>query len=113
MTVAHTVAGYAADALASLTPAQLAFLQKLPKAELHAHLNGSIPLATLQALAAEYAVADAHTVAPDAVRAGIAQLQAGVSLDAIHDFFGLFPAIYALTSTPTALAPCTGTETSS
>ena len=98
------IAGYAKAALDSLTSAQITFLQSLPKAELHAHLNGSIPLPILQELAAEYAASESHTVAPDAVRDGLVKLQAGVTLDALGDFFGLFPAIYALTSTPTALA---------
>ncbi|KAI0327303.1 Metallo-dependent hydrolase [Cubamyces sp. BRFM 1775] len=107
MAIAHTVAGYAADALASLTPAQLEFLQKLPKAELHAHLNGSIPFPVLQQLASEFSTsADGTTPAaplPDAVRAGIQRLQDGVVLSELHDFFGLFPAIYAITSTPATL----------
>ncbi|PCH33178.1 Metallo-dependent hydrolase [Wolfiporia cocos MD-104 SS10] len=98
----HTIAGPAAAALASLTPAQLHFLRALPKAELHAHLNGSIPLPALQDLANQYLQTEQED--SDAVRASIAQLQAGVTLNEIHEFFGLFPAIYALTSTPTALA---------
>ncbi|KAH9891156.1 Metallo-dependent hydrolase [Cubamyces lactineus] len=105
MAVAHTVAGYAADALASLTPAQLEFLQKLPKAELHAHLNGSIPFPVLQQLANDFSSTADGNAAPlsDAVRAGIQRLQDGVVLDELNDFFGLFPAIYAITSTPATL----------
>ena len=80
------IAGYARAALDSLTPAQITFLQSLPKAELHAHLNGSIPLPVLQELAAEYAASESHTVAPDAVRDGLVKLQAGVTLDALGDF---------------------------
>jgi len=49
------IAGPAADALASLTPAQVTFLRSVEKAELHAHLNGSIPIGTLKELAREYA----------------------------------------------------------
>ena len=101
--MSHQIAGPAAEALASLAPAQLAFLHALPKAELHAHLNGSIPLPVLHALAESY-VPDAASPDAAAVRAGLAQLQRGVTLDAIGDFFGLFPAIYALTATPPALA---------
>ncbi|KAH9927428.1 Metallo-dependent hydrolase [Epithele typhae] len=114
----HQVAGPAGAALASLTHAQLTFLQHLPKAELHAHLNGSIPLPVLQSLAASYAPptttstttssssssSSSSSITPEAVHAGIAALQAGVVLAEIDDFFGLFPAIYALTATPAALA---------
>ncbi|KAI0367476.1 Metallo-dependent hydrolase [Pilatotrama ljubarskyi] len=110
--MSHVVAGYAAKALASLTPSQVEFLQKLPKAELHAHLNGSIPFPVLQELATEFqtetgadgAVASAL---PEAVRAGIHRLQDGVVLNEINDFFGLFPAIYAITSTPATLRRAT------
>lgn len=101
--MSHQIAGYAAAALESLAPEQVEFLQRLPKAELHAHLNGSIPLPLLQELASGHLASD-PTADPTAIRASIAQLAAGVPLDALGDFFGLFPAIYALTSTPAALA---------
>ncbi|KAI0078533.1 adenosine deaminase-like protein [Panus rudis PR-1116 ss-1] len=106
------LAGPALAALRSLSPFQLTFLQKLPKAELHAHLNGSIPIGTLQELARERASTavsnDANTSSlPEEVLAGITRLQQGVVLNEIHDFFGLFPAIYALTSTPEALSLAT------
>lgn len=104
-------------ALRLLSPAQLAFLDRLPKAELHAHLNGSIPLPLLQELAQEYlsapttATANADTLSTPVVAAdvisGLQLLKAGVILDRIDDFFGLFPAIYALTSTPAALRRAT------
>ena len=94
-------AGYCAEALSSLTLAQVHFLQALPKAELHAHLNGCIPIELLQELARERAASDNPT--PDSVQQGIQQLLDGVELKEIGDFFGLFPAIYALTSTPDAL----------
>ena len=47
------IAGFAADALHALTPAQIVFLRALSKAELHAHLNGCIPVQVLRKLAAE------------------------------------------------------------
>ena len=97
----NSIAGYAASALASLTADQVEFLRKLPKAELHAHLNGCIPISTLRKLAAEHP--DPASL-PENVHVGIDQLQKGVVLGEIHDFFGLFPAIYALTSSPEALA---------
>ena len=98
-------------ALRALTPSQLAFLQRLPKAELHAHLNGSIPLPVLQSLAREYASASASSPAPNTnsaitasdVLAGVQHLQTGVSFNTVADFFTLFPAIYALTADPASL----------
>ncbi|KAF7794698.1 hypothetical protein EIP86_005836 [Pleurotus ostreatoroseus] len=101
------IAGYAAEALRTLSPSQVQFLRKLPKAELHAHLNGCIPVHVLQELAnARFCKTDAGEAVssvPEAVRAGIEKLQHGVVLNEIYEFFGLFPAIYALTSTPEAL----------
>jgi adenosine deaminase len=102
-------------ALRLLSPAQLAFIERLPKAELHAHLNGSIPLPLLQELAQEYlstpttagAGESNTTILAADVLSGLQLLQAGVKLDAIDDFFGLFPAIYALTSTRAALRRAT------
>ena len=93
------------DAINALTPSQADFLKALPKAELHAHLNGCIPLPVLQQLAEEYVLAGTDTDPTVlAIQAGIDKLQGGVVLDEIHDFFNLFPAIYALTSTKGALA---------
>jgi len=106
--MSHIIAGFAADALSSLIPSQSAFLRALPKAELHAHLNGSIPLPVLQNLARRYldhlSSQSDSSLHADVVRAGIERLQQGVVLNEIHEFFDLFPAIYALTSTPSALA---------
>ena len=120
MTVQSTSSGPplapADAALRALSPSQLAFLERLPKAELHAHLNGSIPLPLLQELAREYTSSLATgengatttpttTATPVAaeVLAGVQRLEKGVNLDSVHDFFPLFPAIYALTSTPASL----------
>ncbi|KAI5121222.1 hypothetical protein M0805_007231 [Coniferiporia weirii] len=98
--------GPPADALAALTPDQVTFIQSLPKAELHAHLNGCIPLHTLQELSRKY-VPEKDEVRSDFIRDGIEKLQKGVELSAIGDFFGLFTAIYALTSTRENLAYAT------
>lgn len=98
----------ALDAIEALTPSQVDFLKALPKAELHAHLNGSIPLPILQQLAKEYvsSIADSDPTALD-VQSGIEKLQNVIVLNDIYEFFGLFPAIYALTSTKEALARAT------
>ncbi len=110
------IAGPPEAALRALTPSHVAFLERLPKAELHAHLNGSIPLPLLQDLAREYTststastgseAAPGHAVAAD-VLAGVQRLQAGTSFSSIDDVFELFPAIYALTSTPSSLKRAT------
>ncbi|KLO11539.1 Metallo-dependent hydrolase [Schizopora paradoxa] len=92
-------------AFCSLTESQLSILKSLPKAELHAHLNGCIPLAVLQQLASEYSGEGGHT--SDAIRQSLDKLKDGVELKEISDFFSLFPTIYELTSTPNAIATAT------
>ena len=97
-----------ADAIEALTPSQVDFLKALPKAELHAHLNGSIPLPVLQQLAKEYVPSDTDSGSTLLnIQSGIKILQDGTVLDDIHAYLGLFPAIYALTSTKEALARVT------
>ncbi|CAE7169430.1 unnamed protein product [Rhizoctonia solani] len=87
---------YSARALNSLTPSQILFLESLPKAELHAHLNGSIPISCLEQLAKNY---EPHSnIGSDDVTTSIQNLARGVRFNEIEDFFKLFPAIYALTS---------------
>lgn len=96
-------------ALRALTPSQLSFLERLPKAELHAHLNGSIPLSLLQDLAREYTppsdddAGGVGVVEAGEILANVQRLRAGLAFSTIDDFFSLFPAIYALTSTPASL----------
>ena len=98
----------ASDAIEALTPSQVDFLKALPKAELHAHLNGSIPLPVLQQLAKEYAPPGADSdPAILAIQPTLERLRNGVVLNDIHDFFPMFPAIYALTSAREALARAT------
>ncbi|KAG8953113.1 hypothetical protein FRC04_003060 [Tulasnella sp. 424] len=103
--VATSIAGPAAAALSSLAEPQVSFIRSLPKAELHCHLNGSIPLSSLQRLAA--ARDDLTDEVSEAVKSGLEKLKQGVQLSAIGDFFGLFPAIYSLTSNPAALREVT------
>lgn len=98
--------GAAGLATASLTSSQVSFIDSLPKTELHAHLNGCIPVSCLQQLARDF---DA-SLDPDmagSIRETLSMLSSGVTLDEIQDFFSLFPAIYALTSTPDALRVAT------
>lgn len=101
--------GPAEAALRALTPSQLTFLEHLPKAELHAHLNGSIPLPLLQDLAREYTPDDADVKNAETadILATIRRLQAGVEFNTLDDFFQLFPAVYALTSTPASVKRAT------
>ncbi|KAF8676871.1 AMP deaminase [Rhizoctonia solani] len=87
---------YSAQALNSLAPSQILFLESLPKAELHAHLNGSIPISCLEQLAKSYK--PQGDIGSIDVNASIQNLANGVHLNQIEDFFKLFPAIYALTS---------------
>jgi len=107
------IAGAAAAALASLQADDIDFLRLLPKAELHAHLNGSIPIDTILELAQEYSPSIAHSPSDgqatehDTIAKTLKLLKSGVFLNEISDFFSLFPAIYALTSTPQALQTVT------
>ena len=98
---------HAQAALSSLTPAQVNFLQSIPKAELHAHLNGSIPIKVLQELASEHLSSTSPLCEPSifdsTLQESIQLLTTGPPLGGIDDFFPLFPAIYALTSTPDTL----------
>jgi adenosine deaminase len=94
-----------ANALNSLSKSQIIFLQSLPKAELHAHLNGCIPISCLQELAREGTI-DSKTLS-QTVSKGLETLERGIELNVIDDFFNLFPAIYALTSSARALATVT------
>ncbi|KAG6864954.1 hypothetical protein C0991_006141 [Blastosporella zonata] len=100
------ITGPAAEALKALSPAQISFIQSLPKAELHAHLNGSIPISVLQELARDHlaSVSSSNEISSHEIKAGIDTLLKGPSINEISDFFELFPAIYALMSTPPALA---------
>ncbi|KZS92521.1 adenosine deaminase-like protein [Sistotremastrum niveocremeum HHB9708] len=97
--------GPAAEALASLSPDDVAFLQSIPKAELHAHLHGSIPISVLQSLARKSKTSNAQY--NDSITKGLKILEDGVQLEAIDDFFGLFPAIYSLISNDENLATVT------
>lgn len=83
------------QALQSLSDEDVDFIASLPKAELHAHLNGSIPLKCLQQMA-KSRLPDSTSSAIDQ---GLQALSNDILLAKITDFFSLFPAIYALTST--------------
>lgn len=96
----------AGRALVSLSTSQRSFLANLPKVELHAHLNGCIPLSCLEALAREFDPSDNFDIV-DSIQETISLLASGPAFDDIRDWFGLFPAIYALTSTPAAIQKAT------
>lgn len=97
-----------ASAVYSLTHTQIDFIYTLPKAELHAHLNGSIPIQMLHILAAEYLSGTGiNTDLSDVVIAGLIKLSQEAEFNDISEFFSLFPAIYAITETPPALARAT------
>lgn len=104
--MSRTIYGPSAKALESLSLDQVSFIQSLPKAELHAHLNGCIPLQCLQQLADRF-TSDTETIPSESIRSGIETLKKGVVLTTISDFFGLFTTIYALTSTRESLAYAT------
>jgi adenosine deaminase len=87
---------FSLPALQSLSEDEVNFLSSLPKAELHAHLNGSIPLRCLQSMAKSRSGDKAN----QAIESGLQALENEVILAKITDFFTLFPAIYALTSNP-------------
>ncbi|KAF8335861.1 Metallo-dependent hydrolase [Cantharellus anzutake] len=99
------MAGLATQAFDSLPPHQKSFLRSLPKAELHAHLNGCIPLDCLIKLALDASKSDGPQ--PPLVREALQILKAGLNLNRIEDGFKLFPAIYHITSTPKAIALAT------
>ncbi|KAG1758462.1 Metallo-dependent hydrolase [Suillus occidentalis] len=99
-----TRTGPAAAALASLRPDDVNFLQSLPKAELHAHLNGSIPIKTLLELEQQYSNSSAQT--PE-ITDTIEKFKSGIDFNEISDFFSLMTAIYALTTTPEAVETVT------
>lgn len=96
------------DAIKALTSSQVDFLRALPKAELHAHLNGSIPLPVLQQLGREYVPSETDSdSALLEIQSGIEKLQNIAEYDDAQAWFDLFLAIYALTSTKEALARVT------
>ncbi|KAF5381891.1 hypothetical protein D9757_007598 [Collybiopsis confluens] len=105
--MSSTIAGPAALALSSLSRSQISFIENLPKGELHAHLNGCVPLSVLRHLAESYEPDG------DPSRPSLAQITAGLhtlesfDLDDIHGFFGAFRTIYALIATREALATAT------
>ncbi len=101
--------GPSAQAFESLDSQQRIFLQSLPKAELHAHLNGCIPFDCLIALARDVP-GDISGTEMVSAREGLRVLEAGAPLrkfQNLEDAFDLFLAIYHITSTPKAIALAT------
>ncbi|KAJ3727719.1 hypothetical protein C8R42DRAFT_572214 [Lentinula raphanica] len=115
------ISGPALAALSSLSPSDLEFIQKLPKAELHAHLNGCVPIEVLYELAETYqpsfpdpaSSTDPTSVSSDQIPPTKDEILLGLktlasfSLDNIQEFFGAFRVIYALISTKEALQKAT------
>ncbi|KAG2099640.1 Metallo-dependent hydrolase [Suillus discolor] len=101
------IAGPAAAALASLCPDDLVFLQALPKAELHAHLNGSIPIQTILELAQQYSPSTVAQTTEVTDTLEKLRVKSGIVFNELDDFFSLMPAIYALTTTPEAVTTVT------
>ncbi|KAG6326227.1 hypothetical protein ID866_12862, partial [Astraeus odoratus] len=99
-----TISGPAAAAMQSLSPSNICFLQALPKAELHAHLNGSIPSQTLLELFESIPLSAATN---NEIAGTVEGLRTGLVLGDISEAFPLLHAIYALTSTPSALSRVT------
>lgn len=66
-----------------------AFLRSLPKAELHAHLNGCIPLGVLQELAADRPQDEEDEEMNEIVQAGLVKLKQGVTLDRFQEYVRL------------------------
>ncbi|KAG6329628.1 hypothetical protein ID866_9460, partial [Astraeus odoratus] len=99
-----TISGSAAGALQSVSLSDICLFQALPKAELHAHLNYPIPSQTILELFKSFPLsADTnHEMAST-----IDGLRTGLVLGDISEAFPLFHAIYALTSTPSALSRAT------
>ncbi|KAG6907230.1 hypothetical protein DXG01_009848, partial [Tephrocybe rancida] len=98
-----SIAGPALAALNALSLSQLSFIRSLPKAELHAHLNGSIPIALLQDLARGHRTSTSSppsNLSNKAIQKGIDALLIGPALNEISDFFGLFPAPYTRSQRP-------------
>ena len=84
------ITGPGSLALSSISPDHVSFIWSLPKAELHVHLNGCIPLALLQDLATSFSydpLALELAMSSADVQAGLEKLQTAVILDKINDFF--------------------------
>ncbi|KDQ15853.1 hypothetical protein BOTBODRAFT_31311 [Botryobasidium botryosum FD-172 SS1] len=96
-------------ALSSLSAPRQDFIRSLPKAELHAHLNGCIPLRCLQELYRERAASSTSPLPEDdVIKKGLDLLERGAMLNDINDFFVIFPkTIYALTSNIPAISRAT------
>lgn len=100
------ISGPASAALASLSPAQISFIRNLPKAELHAHLNGCIPISVLRQFAKSYD-SNSSSLSHQDIAAGLYTLENFDKLLDIHSFFSAFKTIYTLISTREALATAT------
>ncbi|KAJ3891929.1 hypothetical protein GG344DRAFT_88017 [Lentinula edodes] len=114
------ISGPALAALSSLTASDILWIKSLPKAELHAHLNGCVPIEVLYEIAGlslNYITSEPPTGAGTEtsnnsvpthteILSGLETLS-NFALDDIHEFFGAFRTVYALISTRETLGAAT------
>ncbi|KAJ3979025.1 hypothetical protein F5890DRAFT_1547526 [Lentinula detonsa] len=108
------IAGASLEALNTLSAEEVAFILGLPKAELHAHLNGCVGMEVLFELADELdgesgdgpGTSSPTTLTKDEIRTGLEILES-FSIDDIGEFFKVFGVIYGLVSTREALGRVT------
>ncbi|KAJ3779837.1 hypothetical protein GGU10DRAFT_430402 [Lentinula aff. detonsa] len=104
------IAGASLEALNTLSAEEVAFILGLPKAELHAHLNGCVGMEVLFELADELGEV---VEGPGEFVDGLSQIQSSLkrlesfSIDDIGEFFKVFGVIYGLVSTREALGRVT------
>ncbi|KAJ4484336.1 hypothetical protein C8J55DRAFT_510336 [Lentinula edodes] len=112
------ISGPALAALSSLTASDILWIKSLPKAELHAHLNGCVPIEVLYEIAGSSLnhFSSGPPTGTEALNNSVpthTEILSGLetlsnfALDDIHEFFGAFRTIYALISTRKTLGAAT------
>ncbi|KAJ3859709.1 hypothetical protein EV359DRAFT_50422 [Lentinula novae-zelandiae] len=114
------ISGPALAAISSLTASDISWIKSLPKAELHAHLNGCVPIEVLYEIAglslnsfssdpptgAGTKTSNNFVPTHTEILSGLETLS-NFALDDIHEFFGAFRTVYALISTRETLGAAT------
>ncbi|KAH8915460.1 Metallo-dependent hydrolase [Atractiella rhizophila] len=96
--------GVVASVVPPLSAAEYAFCASIPKLEVHAHLNGSIPRSTIAELKEKFLEKNGVEGNEDLVSWDLDEF----TMEKIDDFFPLFSSkIYRLTSSPSLLAHAT------